>query len=360
MLFGYPVSATAENWLHECLREILYSIHTSLKAAATLPAWPEIIPAQYRKRLEKRRGLEDRLNDYKKVLEKLSTAEQNRILQALHDQNQIDLLLSCQLNCEAIGDLPEAIHEPVKKLFEFGFELLTKLEIRDKHYKVIYDAAPSHTCPFCGCEYFDAPEAPREALDHYLAESKYPFAASNLRNLVPMGNKCNSRYKLAKDILLRNDGTRRKSFDPYNCTGIRLSLENSQPFAGTLAPTGQLPRWQIEFSPNTEEVITWDEVFHIRERYERDVLNAEFISWLRYFQSWCKSAKITPSSDQELMDALNRCATHCEEMGISDRAFLKAAVFRMLHTHCQQGDQRLISLIMSIVNPGQTHLRQAP
>ncbi|WP_414564764.1 MULTISPECIES: hypothetical protein [unclassified Anabaena] len=360
MLFGYPVSATAENWLHECLREILCSIHTSLKAAATLPAWPEIIPARYRKRLENRRGLEDRLNNYKTSLEKLTIAEQNRIIQAFHDQNQIDLLLSCQLDCEAIGDLPEAIHEPVKKLFEFGFELLTKLEIRDKHYKVIYDAAPSHTCPFCGCENFDAPEAPREALDHYLAESKYPFAASNLRNLVPMGNKCNSSYKRAEDILIRKDGTRRKSFDPYNCTRIRLSLKNSQPFAGTRTPIGQIPRWQIEFEPNTEEVITWDEVFYIRERYERDVLNPKFKSWLDDFKHWCKSAQIAPSSDKELMDGLNRYATLYEEMGISDRAFLKAAVFRMLHTHCQQGDQRLISFIMNIVNPGQTNLRQAP
>lgn len=182
-----------------------------------------------------------------------------------------------------------------------------------------------------------------------------------------MGNKCNSSYKRAEDILIRKDGTRRKSFDPYsksfdpyNCTRIRLSLKNSQPFAGTLTPIGQIPRWQIEFEPNTEEVITWDEVFHIRERYERDVLNPKFKSRLDDFKHWCKSAQIAPSSDKELMDGLNRYATLYEEMGISDRAFLKAAVFRMLHTHCQQGDQRLISFIMSIVNPGQSILHQAP
>ncbi len=96
-----------------------------------------------------------------------------------------------------------------------------------------------------------------------------------------MGNKCNSRYKLAQDILTKKDGTRRKSFDPYNHGEISLSLNNSQPFAGK---NGQLPRWQIEFSPNTEEIITWDEVFHIRERYEKNVLNEEFKSWLRSFQ----------------------------------------------------------------------------
>ena len=353
MLFGYPISATEENWLHECLCEILHSIHTSLQEATKLPAWPEIIPALYRQRLSKRTGLRDRLNSYKTTVEKLTTAEQKKILQALYDQNQIALLLSCQLNCDAISDLPNPIHKPVKELFEFAFKLLTDLEIRDKHYKGIYDAAPYHTCPFCGCEYFDAPGAPREALDHYLADSKYPFAASNLRNLVPMGNKCNSRYKWAEDILIKKGkkgGTRRKSFDPYNFTiGIIFSLENSQPFAGKLESTGQLPQWQIEFSPNIEEVITWDEVFHIQERYKRDILDAEFKTWLGQFKSWCKYRNIVPSSHQELLDEIDRYANYYEDQGMSDRAFLKAAVFRMLHTHCQNGDRRLISLIEGVI-----------
>ena len=352
MLFGYPISATATNWLHECLCEILCSIHASLHTATKPPAWPEIIPDRYRNKLQKRTGIKERLNTYQTTVEQLTIAEQERILQALHDQNEIALLLSCQRNCEAIADLPKLIREPVKELFEFAFKLLTDLEIRDKHYKVIYDAVPSHTCPFCGCENFDAPRIPREALDHYLAESKYPFAASNLRNLVPMGNKCNSRYKLAQDILFRNDGTRRRSFDPYDCTGIILSLENSQPFAGTLTTTGQVPRWQIEFEPNTEEVLTWDEVFHIRERYEKDVLDPKFKSWLDDFKRWCKSANIVPNSDQELVDAIDRYATLYEEMGISDRAFLKAAVFRMLHAHCQNGDRRLISFIRAVIGVG--------
>lgn len=350
MLFGYPISATADNWLHDCLCEILQLIHTCVETGKSLPAWPEFIPDPYRNRLQKRKGLKEKLISYRTTLEKLTTVEQKQIYQALHDQNQILLLLSCQLNCDSISDLPKTIHDPVKELFDFAFKLLTDLEIRDKHYKLIYDAVPSHTCPFCGCENFDAPRVPREALDHYLAASKYPFAASNLRNLVPMGNKCNSRYKLAQDILTKDDGTRRKSFDPYNCTGIRLSLNNSKPFAGTLTRTGQVPRWQIEFEPNIEEVLTWDEVFHIRERYEKDVLDPEFKSWLNDFKRWCKSAKVVPSSDQELLDAIERYATYYEEMGMSDRAFLKAAVFRMLYTHCKKGNQQLIDFITDVVN----------
>jgi len=166
---------------------------------------------------------------------------------------------------------------------------------------------------------------------------------------LPMGNKCNSRHKLAQDILIKDDGTRRKSFDPYDCQEIKLSVEPSQPFAGKLTSTGQLPKWQIDFQPDCEEVSTWDEVFHIKERYEENMLNEEFYSWLRYFESWCKSASLSASSDQGLVDALRRYATHCEDMGIGDRAFLKAAVFRMLQSQCQQGNQRLIDLLKDVM-----------
>ena len=67
------------------------------------------------------------------------------------------------------------------------------------------------------------------------------------------------------------------------------------------------------------------------------------------FESWCKSASLSASSDQGLVDALRRYATHCEDMGIGDRAFLKAAVFRMLQSQCQQGNQRLIDLLKDVM-----------
>ncbi len=244
MLFGYPVSAvTKNNWLHECLCEILHSIHANLQTETPLPAWPEILPELYRNTLSSRRTLREKLNAYERTLRNLNTIEKTQILRALNEQNEIALLLSCQINCETISDLPQRIHEPVDELFEYAFTLLTELKIRDKHYEEIYNYKEiPHVCPFCGCQPFDAPTSHREELDHYLAKSKYPFAYSNLRNLVPMCNKCNAKYKHAQDILTKKDGTRRKSFDPYNCTGIKLSLQNSQPFAGKFTTTGQLPR----------------------------------------------------------------------------------------------------------------------
>lgn len=349
MLFGYPVEATADNWFHECLFTTLKTVHESLQNRQAPPVWPQVIPDSYRESLKGRHGLRDRLIAYQAALASLSNDELEQVITALEEQNEIEGLLSATCNCKTINDLPQAIREALKDLFEFCFKLLTDLGVRDKQYSLIYTSTQYHVCPFCGCEFFDAPGAPREALDHYLAESKYPFAAVNLRNLVPMGNKCNSKYKLAQDILYTDDGARRKSFYPYRETNIKLSLERSEPFEGEqgLFP---LPYWRIDFEPDAEEVTTWNTVFHIQERYQRDILDREFMSWLREFSSWCKSANnMTPSSEAEVVNALERFCEHMETMGMRDRAFLKAAMFRMLLHYYQQGHQRLITLLNGVV-----------
>ncbi len=207
-------------------------------------------------------------------------------------------------------------------------------------------------CPFCGDENFSSlgsQGSRREALDHYLLKDSYPFAAANLRNLVPMGYKCNSQYKNTTDILYRSDRRRRRAFDPYNHGTIIVSLDNSQPFAGTRGEMREpLPQWEIDFGSDSEEVDTWNDIFHIRDRYT-NVLNDEFKSWLVTFCKKCKR-KNNANSDQELMDALKCYAEDLELDGFAERAFLKAAVFRMLHLHCQKGNQRLINFIKYYVD----------
>jgi len=131
MLFGYPITATEDNWLHECFCVILQAIHSNLANGNTVVDWSEIIPESYRNRLKSRlegRGkLGDKLSSYQAALAKLPAVEQHRVLQTFHDQNQIALLLSCQSDCETITDLPLSLHEPVKSLFKYAFELLEDL-----------------------------------------------------------------------------------------------------------------------------------------------------------------------------------------------------------------------------------------
>ncbi|MGP1384920.1 MAG: hypothetical protein ACTS2F_15240 [Thainema sp.] len=362
MLFGYPIKAAEDNWLHDCLSQIIHIIHSNVASGNTSTDWISVISEPYKTRLSrilavsrnsntKRSSLGDKLKNYQLSLTNLPEFEQNRILQVFNDQNNIEQLLCCDCDCDAITDLPESIREPVKSLFESAFRLLTRLEIRDKQYQLIYDSCAYHVCPFCGCEYFDAPGAPREALDHYIPEHKYPFAAANLRNLVPMGTKCNSRHKHDEDILRREDGSRRKSFDPYNHETVSVSLEKSQPFEGIEGKLGEpLPKWVVEFDSTVEEVDTWDEVFHIRERYERDVLNEGFNSYLREFGNYCKSWKYKPNSTEALIEVIDKYISFQDDNGFRDKAFMKVAVFRMLRSHCQNDDQRLIEFILDNVN----------
>ena len=220
-------------------------------------------------------------------------------------------------------------------------------EALEKRYGPIYGATKYHVCPFCCSEYFDAPGASREDLDHYLASSRYPFAAANLRNLTPMGMKCNERYKLANDILRDDAGNRRRSFDPYADRQLRVSLANSVPFAQA---DGQTPDWQIDFVPDSPECATWDSVFLIRTRISRDVLNPSFRNWPGDFAAWFVKRKgIGDVSDERITDSLREYAEDAELTGLTAREFLRAPLFQMVEQHCTNGNGRLLELMRDIV-----------
>jgi hypothetical protein len=89
---------------------------------------------------------------------------------------------------------------------------------------------------------------------------------------------------------------------------------------------------------------------HIEERYRRDVLDEGFNIWLNGFRAWCRDPRRNQAtSDQEWVDELKGYAIYHESLEFNDRAFLKAAVFHMLHTHCKNGDQRLLDFIKNVV-----------
>jgi len=160
-----------------------------------------------------------------------------------------------------------------------------------------------------------------------------------------MGSKCNSSYKLAKDLLRREDGSHRKAFDPYVHASVTVSLDDSEPFGGT---TEHTPRWEIRFDPETPESLTWDEVFSLKERYQRDHLDQDFSAWLNQF---AKSAKLKGTVDTvgELIERLDWFEKLQAFAKLQDRAFLKTAVFRMLRLKCEGGDERLQVQLMSLV-----------
>ena len=348
MFFGYPIESTNDNWLHECVCASIATVHNYIDSGDSYPQWPAILPNQYQPILNASTGLRDHLANYDKKLRRLSKPNRDRILQAITDQNRISDLLSNKCDCAMINELPKSIQDTIKALFIYSYHRLKYFGVRDSHYKQIYASVPYRVCPFCGIEYMDAPGAPREDLDHYLVKSLYPLAAVNLRNLVPMGPKCNSRYKLSSDLLHSPDGTRRVAFDPYDHVKVNVLLDDSEPFDGDRI---DIPRWVVRFDPDMPAVTTWDDVFKIRERYSRDHLNPSYTTWLINFQSWARSAYPfdIDITDDSIIDRLRVYETYNMECGIQDRHHLKAAVFRMLRLHCEAGNRRLLNLIKDLI-----------
>jgi hypothetical protein len=343
MLFGYPVAATSENWLHESLIEAIQAVHNKVDLKEALPEWPNIFPAEHRDKLKNRRGLMVRFEVYRAAVAIITSEERSQILTAMQAQNKIADLLSCNCDCPTILNLPVGVREPVKDLFDFAFGLLTDLGIRHRQYAHIHKGMGARVCPFCGMEEFSAPHAPQEDFDHYLPRSIYPFAAANLRNLAPMGHKCNSGYKRAKDILKTNAGARRRAFDPYGQPQVQLSLNESE--INQLVDGPFVRAWHLDVQPQIPEYETWDSVFSIRSRYTQDALeDRNFRDWVWDFTKWFKG-RPSPLCDQQLIAVVTDYVDVLAESGFREKAFIKAAVFRFLLTRLIAGCQRVLGLM---------------
>jgi hypothetical protein len=97
-------------------------------------------------------------------------------------------------------------------------------------------------------------------------------------------------------------------------------------------------------------VKTWDDVFHVRERIKRDVLDPSFRQWLRDFSAWFRMQMGTADpGDAEVSDAIRTYAEYMAFMGLKAREFLQAPVFQMLRRHCEAGDQRVLALMKDVV-----------
>lgn len=318
-------------------------IHGDLERKQIPPDWPHIIPDEYREKVKSRYGLRDRFKSYTETLKSLTFAEQQSVLETLVRQNQLRRLFHGRRNGLRIEALPEEMREPAKSLFEFAFCLLTALGIRDTHYRTIYNSNAAKLCPFCGLEYFDAPGAPREDDDHYLPKTHYPFAAANLWNLVPMGHKCNSRYKKTNDPIMDKAGVVRRALNPYGGQCFTVSL------AGTVMT--QTPNkidfdWNIVFEPSIEEADTWNAIFDLRTRYKRDILQPHWESWLKLFADFANDKNVNDVST--LRNALARYCKIQRRAGLDDRAFLKAAFYEMVLKEWDDGNQAIARILQTI------------
>jgi hypothetical protein len=330
MLFCYPVAALADNWLHDCVFEMVKDILDARIAGNAMPIWPAVIPPAHRDTLVGRHGLRDRLRIFADAVNGLTVPDCSLILTALTRQNDLPALLGDLNACPKLSDLPVAIRMPATDLFRFAFGLLTALGMRDAHYQATYDGIPAKVCAFCGTEMLDNPAAPRHDLDHLLPISIYPFAGCNLRNLAISGDRCNKSYKKTADPLVDAAGARTVVYDPYGTDFSYVNLDACDFFH-------RPPVWNTKLSVD-DRASTWDRIWSIKSRYETDTLGVEYRNWLDDFAHWFRSDAAGSTDANALDQGLDHYLNNVVRFSFSDRAFLKHAFFSMLKAKMQCAD----------------------
>ncbi|GJL49836.1 MAG: hypothetical protein NPIRA01_10630 [Nitrospirales bacterium] len=144
----------------------------------------------------------------------------------------------------------------------------------DDHYQNFMQKNCVGKCPFCGiADMHGLYHSKREAYDHYLPQSLYPFNSINCKNLVPACHHCNSTYKSSQDPAYTPKDpaqavVRRKVFFPYAAHrhNIDIKIELKKSDVEHLTPNDM----EIEFGPTSlnEELETWKDVYEIDERYK--------------------------------------------------------------------------------------------
>jgi hypothetical protein len=178
----------------------------------------------------------------------------------------------CDLN-PTLKTLNDRLEEFFKSLYASGFFSLKPVKNAigsdlNTYYADFVRENSSGCCPFCGLQPIDNEFDPtREAFDHYLPKSKYPFNTVNLKNLVPSCHKCNSGNKGNKDPIHDENNNRRKSFYPFTqmAPDIQLSVVIQDRNWSPLTPE----KLSISFYSvlHQEEINTWNDLFRIESRY---------------------------------------------------------------------------------------------
>ena len=227
-------------------------------------------------------------------------------------------------------DLCEQLARFCKGLY--SQQLLNLKAVRDNigqiedHYKELRRANPNGKCPFCGIiDIMGEHHTKREAYDHYLPKSLYPFNSINFHNLAPACHTCNSSYKQGKDPVTNASG-RRKAFYPY--ADLRYDIEVK--IGLNKADIDQLKPEdiQLKFGPPhlSEEIESWKEVYGIEDRYKAKCCgdNDGKYWFAQVADEWKEGGRVS----KDFLNMLDRQAT---KYPLAESNFLKSAFLQACH-----------------------------
>ncbi|WP_162515384.1 hypothetical protein [Paenibacillus pinistramenti] len=205
----------------------------------------------------------------KKHYELISDEEKNELIESFNMNTQIERICKKDIRPISYDELlnnatTEFIKciESIKLIQEYLYDNLLKLKYFNdiavtfkKYYESFYDKSIEYVCPFCGLDsLLTSKDLYREAFDHFLPKSVYPFVSFLRENLFPICYTCNSLYKNNK-----NPHDYGKSFYPFTTeiNDCKLSFE---------IVSGVIEKTEITSNCFQEEIETWNGLFEIKNR----------------------------------------------------------------------------------------------
>ena len=231
-----------------------------------------------------------------------------------------------------------ALHNEIAAFFKglYDDSLLTLKALKnvigeiDDHYKEFATVNSLSKCPFCGLnDLLGAYHSKREAYDHYLPKSIYPFNTINFRNLVPACHHCNSSYKGSKNSAFKakdpcNTHRRRMLFYPYSTQPYRIDLQVTLQHADheNLTPNDIV----LTFGPPelSDQIDTWKDIYGIEERYRAKLCDNDAKAWVvEVLDEWRWNEESAGTEGKDPSSYLRSIARHTERSPYVNINFLK-------------------------------------
>lgn len=237
------------------------------------------------------------LGDLYKLFQRVSPEQIDLLRTTFVNNNQIEKLCRNEINPLRFEDLKKLYEgdddwgDLLKAIKVFCVDMYSKYVYlkafedmygtMDAYYKAL--VKNDSMCHCCGIgSVLTMYNTPRDAFDHYLPKSIYPFITLNFRNLVPTCPHCNSSYKHEIDTLYDKIGEeekRTKAFLPFGIRENHISVKISFTKLYDKEKVEDCGM-KISFScqEKDEELQTWRRIYNIDEQYRAYCYDEENLS----------------------------------------------------------------------------------
>ncbi len=293
MLFNYRL------FNHDVAKLQIFLEHTVLevwcKSDTNSEFSTDLLHSEYTMLYRTRNKLHKDIEEIFNIFKTLSNVKKERIKEIFINNNKIEEL------CKGLGngifykeikdEIDESLADKLKAFNNYLYNFLDKKDASfvgnfdslTDYYKKLVSQLPASICPFCGIETIKSKRlSRRDAYDHYLPKSLFPFTAVNVNNLAPMCKECNEDWKGDNNPIKTNKdgGDNRKTFYPFSSNLYDLKVSITRLEIDPLFDEDE-HNIEIEYSceGHDEEVDTWLQLFNINERYD-DCIRTKLQYWL--------------------------------------------------------------------------------